>query len=399
MIPFRIATVAGAAEAEADVAEVLGRARDVELAMRCMDRAEVLAVIRAGVADAIVIAGAAPWFDLQCRDEAGRAGIRVLGAARDPLDAEEFARQGIDVVDGFSVEELVERLRLPLGPPAPPSPEPAGDGKAVAVWGPKGAPGRTTLAIELAYALASKEPSTLLVDGDPYGGDIKQALGVVEEVATVLWAARSASKGALTPAIMAKELRRVGERGPIVLPGLPQADLWSEVSDHGWKRLLEASKEHFSWTVIDVGFCLEEDVGPIPETETGRNRMARAALASSDRVVVVFRADPVGVKNLIWSLPPLFELVDRDRCVLVANQVIPGEPFDPSETIRRRAGLSVKVMVPFAPADVTTAMHQGRALHEAQPSSVIVEGTHEVATMLSGHRKVSGFLSRLGGRR
>lgn len=399
MIPVKVATVAGAAELEAELTEMLGRSRKVELFMRCMDRTEILAVIRAGGIDAVVIAGAAPWFDAQCRDEAATAGIKVLGLARDPLDAEEFARQDLPTLRDGTVDEILERIRSVDDPAVHADREPPGTGRVIAVWGPKGAPGRTTVATELAYALSYQEPSTLLLDGDPYGGDIKQSLGIVEEIATVLWAARMASKGTLTVEVLREELRRVGPAGPIVLPGLPRSDLWAEISEHGWQQLLSLSREHFSRIVADVGFCIEGETGAaFVETSGGRNRMARTALQISDTVVVVFKADPVGIKNLCWSLEALNEVVEPSRCILVANQVVAGEGADVAEAVKRSTGRQVAVQVPFEPADLAFAVRQGRSLSEVRPGSSVVSAVRELSNRICAPKRSSGFLSRLGGR-
>ena len=51
----------------------------------------------------------------------------------------------------------------------------------MAVWGPTGAPGRTTVAVGLATELASRGRGTLLLDADPYGGAVAQHLGVLDQ--------------------------------------------------------------------------------------------------------------------------------------------------------------------------------------------------------------------------
>ena len=56
-----------------------------------------------------------------------------------------------------------------LGDAQPPHPATA---EVIAVWGPAGAPGRTTLAVNLAAELAASGHSVALVDADPYGGAI-----------------------------------------------------------------------------------------------------------------------------------------------------------------------------------------------------------------------------------
>ena len=67
----------------------------------------------------------------------------------------------------------------------------------VAVWGPAGAPGRTTVAAGVAAELARRRVRTVLVDADPYGGAVAQQLGVLDEVSGLLSAARVTAGGML----------------------------------------------------------------------------------------------------------------------------------------------------------------------------------------------------------
>jgi Mrp family chromosome partitioning ATPase len=71
----------------------------------------------------------------------------------------------------------------------------------VAVWGPTGAPGRTTVAVNLAAELALLGRHTLVVDADTYGGTIAQAVGLFDESPGLAAAARAAGQG--------RQLRRV----------------------------------------------------------------------------------------------------------------------------------------------------------------------------------------------
>jgi len=83
---------------------------------------------------------------------------------------------------------LVERARAALAAepgeeeaaPAPPdqiATLPEGDARHLlaAVWGPKGAPGRTTVAVNLAFEAAAAGGEVLLVDADTYGGAVAHA--------------------------------------------------------------------------------------------------------------------------------------------------------------------------------------------------------------------------------
>ncbi len=83
--------------------------------------------------------------------------------------------------------------------PEPPVPHPDDGslGRVVAVHGPTGAPGRTTVAIGLAAEHAHRGHRSVLVDADPHGGAVAQHLGVLDEVSGLLASARLVNSGAL----------------------------------------------------------------------------------------------------------------------------------------------------------------------------------------------------------
>jgi MinD-like ATPase involved in chromosome partitioning or flagellar assembly len=402
MNTLRIVTLAGDSEQEAVLARSLSSRSDIELLLRCVDRIELLGAVRSGGLDAVVSVGAPTWFERQEADEAARAGIRIVGVVSQPLDADRLAGLGASLVPwDAGVEEIIERCRSgELTPRLLPSTQPSvPTGRLIAVWGPKGAPGRTTIAIELAAELSSAQSSTFLVDGDPYGGDVLQLLGVAEELPTVVWAARMAAKDELDAARLAIDLRRAGRGGPILLPGLPRAELWADVSEYGWQQLLTVARAAFRRTVCDVGFCLEPDVAPYPNGAAGRNRMAREAVRNADHVVAVCRADPVGIKNFLWAFEELKELVDHDMIVVVANRVRSGHEREVGEIIKRYLGKRPAAYIPDRPQDVARAVMAGVPIRAVRPGSDISSAVRGLVASLGGSMRAEGLLSRLSARR
>ena len=79
-------------------------------------------------------------------------------------------------------------------------PNPTERGSVIAVWGPTGAPGRTTVAVGVADELARLGRSTLLIDADVYGGVIAPTLGLLDESPGLAAACRSAGASRLDAA-------------------------------------------------------------------------------------------------------------------------------------------------------------------------------------------------------
>lgn len=394
---LRVATVACHADGEARVAGDLSSRSDVTLVFRCVDRAETLAVIRGGDVDAVFVVGAAHWLDRQVSDEARERGVRLIGLVADPLEAEHLREVGATLADpGTSIEELLAQAEVVR--PAPPRPRVPGrpPGRSIAVWGPKGAPGRTSVAIELAFEIAAAEPSTLLVDADTYGGDVAQSLAMVEEIPTIVWAAHRASTEDFGPAEIATVLRRAGDRGPVVMPGVPRPDLWADISDFGWRKLMVRLRSLFRFTIYDLGFVLEGAPGTAAVWD--RNRVTRQTISDADRVVAICRGDPIGLKSFLWAMEELRALVDLDKVLVVANKVRAGDEQEVGYVLRKHLGKRPAAYLRDVPAERLAAMEAATAVRTLKSSSDTATSIADVAAALGADIPPRGFLTRLAGR-
>lgn len=389
----RLVTLAGDGGREASIAIALSDRPEVELLLRCVDRAELLGAIRSGRVDAIVSVGQPEWFDKQCRAEAALAGARVVmvgptelvgwpdGTAVLPIDA------SIDEVVAFALDSP------PIARESAPETEDR-DGRMVAVWGPKGAPGRTRVAIELACELSRRDEPALLVDGDPYGGDIAQLLGLVEELPTIIWASRVAAKGELTVSEITGGLRRIGSDGPVTLPGLPRAELWAEVSAYAWGELLDVARGGFRYSVVDIGFCLEPPAGP---GAADRNRMARATLKAADRVIAVCRTDPPGLKNFIWAFQELTDIAMDVPISIVMNRTHPKQAREAASLIKRHLHRNVAAVVPEMSDVISLALARGLAAREVERHGDLAAAMESLAVLIGAPVPHRGVMGRLAG--
>jgi hypothetical protein len=158
---------------------------------RCYDLGDLLAVAAAGQAEVAVVAAGTRWLDRDALARLAAAGLAVVGvASAGDEDSERRLRQlGLLHIasDADPPDTLVDRARAALAAEPdpgdePPEPgevpaQPDGDARRIlaAVWGPKGGPGRTTVAVNLAFEAAAAGGEVLLVDADTYGGAVAQA--------------------------------------------------------------------------------------------------------------------------------------------------------------------------------------------------------------------------------
>jgi Flp pilus assembly CpaE family ATPase len=306
-----------------------------------------------------------------------------VDAPHESLRAADRARAALDAGPAADDE--------PAAPDQVPA-EPATDARRVlaAVWGPKGAPGRTTVAVNLAFEAAAAGGEVLLVDADTYGGAVAQTLGFLDDAPGLAWAARLAGRGELDVLRLRQSVRRAAPAGPRVLPGLPRAELWTEVRPGTWEALLELFRVAFPVTVVDAGFCLEEDEELLyDQVRVRRNATTRLAVERADLVVAVARADPVGLQAFIRGYQELRDLgVPASRVRVVVNQLRPGmfggdRPAEQvSAALDRYVGIEPTAVVPYDRAGVDSALLAGQALREACPGCPAQVALARLASLL-----------------
>lgn len=359
--------------------------RGVTVLKRCVDVDDLLAAATTGQADVAVLALDAPGVDPAAVAHLRRSGVRPVVVAHggaDDLDVREQAqRLQVRLVLGpHEMAGLAEALAgaedaadtrgrdgasdvvEPFVPADAADATGEGEGRTVVVWGPAGAPGRTTVAVNLASELARRHAATVLADLDPWGGSVAQQLGILDEVSGVLAGARLAGAGQLEDRL-GSALRGVDDH-LAVLTGLPRADRWREVRGSHVEQLLltAATRGH---VVVDAGFSLEEEPGGDLTGRPSRNTMTTTALDLADEVVVVGSADPVGLSRLARGLVDLHDRVVGVPVRVVVNRMRPSIGWSEKDIAGMVEGFSRTAGLHFLPDDraaTDRALVTGRAV-------------------------------------
>ncbi|MBP2413719.1 MinD-like ATPase involved in chromosome partitioning or flagellar assembly [Arthrobacter stackebrandtii] len=257
----------------------------------------------------------------------------------------------------------------------------AGDrapGRIVAVWGPIGSPGRTTVAMNLAAEEAAAGRSVMLIDADSYGASIAASLGLLDESASFAQACRSADQGALTTARLAKTATQLVFKGGALslLTGLTRADRWPELRAAAVERVLKTARELAGLVVVDCGFALEDDEELSYDTVAPRRNAATlAVLAQADQVVAVGSGDPVGIPRLIRGLDELTRRLPGKEIAVVVNKVrrraVGGAPEKALAQAWERFGPAQPIshFLPWDQELVDKALLEGRLLLELSPDA------------------------------
>ncbi len=407
------------------VREIDGDGDDLVVVRRCADLAEVRAAARSGVADLAVLDSDDPDLDaavLEDLHEAGmsvvllaetdqRARLRLLGA-----DAVERADAPASVVE--SLLDLVRAPDLPSsvpdergGPgtvPRPPPPPPGehgpnegqagrrgaeGDvvrGRTIVVWGTSGAPGRSTVAVNLAVALA-RTGSVLLLDADTHAPSIAHMLGLSVDVSSMAALARAVSHGSLTLG----ELTRASQAGPDgigVVTGLSAPHRWRELSPAALREIMGAARRCADIVLVDVAAA---GVDPAPERvrhQGGRDDLVGMALREADTVVMIGRGDAIGVNRMDLALQWWADLGSPAELVPVINQASAASagarPVNAiAEALVPMLHGEVVHVIPRDP-EVEAALLRARCLVEAAPRSPAGAALLDLAAFLAGRRSL-----------
>jgi len=248
-------------------------------------------------------------------------------------------------------------------------------GSVLAVWGPAGAPGRTTVAVNLAAELAAQGSTVVLVDADTYGGCVAQVLSLLDEAPGIAAATRAAEHGTLELATLARLAPEAAPRLR-VLTGIPKAERWTEVRSAPLEQVLAMTRRLARWTVVDCGFNLEDDEELSYDTlAPRRNAATLTALSCADHLIAVGAADPIGLQRLVRGLQEL-GTVSSPRPMVVVNKVRSGAVGkDPerriAEALARFAGVERLRFLPADPGTLDAVVLAGRTLAEGAPQSTL----------------------------
>ncbi|SOC48882.1 Flp pilus assembly protein, ATPase CpaE [Blastococcus aggregatus] len=418
--------VTGAAWESALVGALDRADHGVTVVRRCVDVSELLAAAATGTGQAALLSAELRRLDGDAVARLTASGVAVVGLVEpgDDRAADRLRQLGVahvlpaDAEAGVIAQALREAVAgapaaprdvadpqaaLPaLGAPSADRERPLGSGRLVAVWGPTGAPGRTTVAVGLADEAARLGVSALLVDADVYGGVVAQVLGLLDDSPGLAGAARQASAGTLDAAALVRlawavrpELR--------VLTGLARADRWPELRPRAVTTVLEEARRLAELTVVDCAFNLEDDEELSFDTAAPRrNGATLAVLEAADTVLCVSGADPVALQRSVRALDELREVLPDVDPVVVVNQVrrgpVPGDPRREIATaLERFAGRQVAFFLSADRRATDAALAAGRTLAEVAPGSALREELRAMAAVLvevpepaSGRRGLRG---------
>ena len=368
-----------------------------DLLFEVASRHELDVAMAEHVPDAVIVAGVVDLLDEPLLAAADAAGVRLVPIAVDRRDRS-AERLGLAAVQAGAQWPEIEAAILGSSAERGSTDR----GAMIAVWGPDGAPGRTTLAIALAAvlstalaetrAVATRPPGVVLVDADARAASVALALGLLDESPGIAAACRLAAVDALDDA----ELGRLATGVPVgggelqVLTGIVRADRWPELADARLRGVFDACRRWCPLTVVDVAASVERDDELVADDRAPRRAAATlATLDDAELVLLVGSADPVGIARMIEAAAALAD-VSPARVVPVVNRMRPAAigGVDPRRqligTLERFGGISDPVLIPLDQAGTDRALRTGMPLPLAAPRSPATAAVRRLARTVMG---------------
>ncbi len=278
----------------------------------------------------------------------------MLAGARDficaPFDAAELRRSLNEAL------ESEERRRLGAGGGLGPQ------GLVITVFGAKGGVGKTSVATNLAVAVARQGQATVLIDADDTFGDAAESLAVAK-TPTLIDALR-AGEGAQLKSLLSEHAS-----GLAVLPAPANPLEWRSVAGDALRQLIVQLARQFDVIVVDTGSTLSD--------------VTVAALQSAAQVLWVTAPEYASVHDSLQALHAMAGIgLAEDRIRLVLNVSSADSDVRPS-SVEEALGRPIFWSVPYD-RRLRRAAQLGQPLVDAEPRSPAAASLRELAGLLTG---------------
>lgn len=244
------------------------------------------------------------------------------------------------------------------------------EAKVVTFFATKGGVGRTTLATNVAVALAAKGKRTLLIDASLQFGDIALALNIKPKN-TIIDLVQS---GEFAADDIERRLTRHEESGLQILaaPITPaSADM---IRPEHLSTIIKTLKPLYQFIIIDMPAAITEK--------------ELAILDATTLLFLVATLEITSLNNTRKSLKILTELGHGPKVKLLLNKNVDDPTIGiTKEAIETHLGVSVYAVVPSEPVTTQASLNRGEAFVLKQPMSLISRNIIDIAEKLVGPGK------------
>ncbi len=179
----------------------------------------------------------------------------------------------------------------------------------IAVHGPPGSTGKSSIALNLAYEFAELGKNTLLIDLDTHSPSIAQLMSITEPSAALAGCARLIRQSRFDREHLNRlsvniKHRRANFR---LLAGLSSPRRWGEISPETVTQLLNLARYEFELVILDLSSDIEDNLTSNTQP-ISRNSATRAALKASDFAITIVNRSTLSLSRYLNDFAELQEI-------------------------------------------------------------------------------------------
>lgn len=241
--------------------------------------------------------------------------------------------------------------------------------RLIVVYSPKGGVGTTTVSVNIALAIAARQPdSVALVDLTPMGGHVATHLNMRPKL-TISDLIRD-GQGIMSPEVLRTTYLSRHESGTLVLAGSPTPTTHTLLPGEDTTRILETVLAAVPNVVVDLGSHLDDRV--------------IAGLDAADDVVIVVTPDFPALKAVHAFFEYLGESGSKaSEPTVVVNEIYALQTLTPGD-IENALARRVTVRIPYDPLLYLRAANQGTPVYAGAPTSQPARRFDQLAGVLLG---------------
>lgn len=240
--------------------------------------------------------------------------------------------------------------------------------RLIVVYSPKGGVGTTTVSVNLALAIAAREPDkVVLVDLTSMSGHVATHLDLTPKL-TLADLVRD-SQGMISPEILRSTYLSRHDGGVLVLAGSPTPETTPLLAGPDTARILEGLMAAVPTVVVDLGAHLDDRV--------------MAAIDLADDVIFVVTPDFPALKSVHAFLEYLGSSSRSLEPTIVLNEIYALQTLTPGD-VETALGRRVAVRIPYDPLLYLRAANQGTPVFSGAPTSQPARRYDQLAGIILG---------------